>query len=77
MCRSSKQLHTSLLSAAEFPPWRNWLARLTVIRYTRLMAHQEVESSSLSGGDNNLFADVIDPAQGLLRLRDRTALAGV
>ena len=31
------------------PPWRNWLARLTVIR-TRLMAHQEVESSSLSGG---------------------------
>jgi hypothetical protein len=47
-----KQLHTSLLSAAEFPPWRNWLARLTVIRITRLIAHQEVESSSLSGGDN-------------------------
>lgn len=37
------------------PPWRNWLARLTVIRYTRLMAHQEVESSSLSGGDNISF----------------------
>jgi hypothetical protein len=42
------------------PPWRNWLARLTVIRYTRLMAHQEVESSSLSGGDNNFFEFVID-----------------
>ena len=59
------------------PPWRNWLARLTVIRYTRLMAHQEVESSSLSGGDNNLFADVIDPAEGLLRSRDWNDLARV
>jgi hypothetical protein len=32
------------------------------------MAHQEVESSSLSGGDNNLFANLIDPAEGLLSL---------
>ena len=52
-CQSNHQLDFQV-----DPPWRNWLARLTVIRYTRLMAHQEVESSSLSGGDNIFFAFV-------------------
>ncbi len=44
--------HQKATSTTADPPWRNWLARLTVIRITRLIAHQEVESSSLSGGDN-------------------------
>jgi hypothetical protein len=52
------------------PPWRNWLARLTVIRITRLIAYQEVESSSLSGGDNNFFS-VCD---SLLCAREYTTL---
>ena len=56
-CRISHQ--TAHSSCHNFfrnhPPWRNWLARLTVIRF-RLMAHQEVESSSLSGGDDRIFS---------------------